>query len=201
MTEPTFYQIEQGWMETYSGKQFFFMDPHPSTIDEVDIAHAIGKLCRYGGHTRKFYSVAEHCCRLAQYVAKLHPNDTQLAFEALMHDSTEGYLVDMPRPIKQQLPDYKVIEEKLARAIALRFGLRHPFPRLIHELDSRILVDERKQAMSKSKNNWGIDGLEGLGIHLQFWDPVEAPYKFLTYFKDLDSRRKAGMPCGDLKHG
>ena len=188
-----FYQIEEGWMETYSGKRFTFMNPRPEMIDVEDIAHAIGKLCRYGGHSRRFYSVAEHCVHLAKWVIR-QGGDTQTALTALMHDATEGYLVDMPRPIKHQLPDYRRIEDVLAEAIAAKFGLTFPMPRLIHEADSRILVDERAQVMSKSGNDWGVDGLQAPSITIGFWSPEEAPRRFLTAFRSLTSRRDAGMP-------
>lgn len=194
------YTVEDGWMETYSGKQFHFMNPSQDSIDIVDIAHALGKLCRYGGHSRRFYSVAEHCARLARWVAQ-RTGDTQLALEALLHDATEGYLVDMPRPIKAKLPGYRAIEDGLATAIAEKFGLRLPMDRLIHEADSRILRDERAQVMSKSGHDWGVDGMEPLDVHISFWTPDEAPNRFLTYYEDLRSRRDAGMKPGELLHG
>ena len=48
------------WMQTYSGVQFWPLDPHHSEINIVDIAHALSNMCRYAGHCREFYSVAEH---------------------------------------------------------------------------------------------------------------------------------------------
>lgn len=183
-----FYQVEDGWMETYSGQKFHFGSPSQESIVIEDIANAIGKLCRYGGHSTRFYSVAEHSCLLALWVWS-QTLDPQLAFDALMHDATEGYLVDMPRPIKHKLPAYRAIEDGLAVAIAARFGLTTPMPRIIHEADSRILRDERAQVMSDSGNDWGTDGLEPLGVAVEFWGPDVAPGKFLDLFKFFDAAR------------
>lgn len=195
-----FYQVEDGWIGVYSGGQLHFKEPRPGEILILDIAHSIGKLCRYGGHTKRFYSVAEHSARLAQYIARL-TGDTRLAFEALMHDASEGYLVDMPRPIKAELSQYKAIERILEHSIALEFGLREPRDVRIHEADTRILVDEKAQAMMPTEHSWGVDDLDPLGVTVQFWTPDEGPHRFLTYFHDLNSRRMAGMPPGDLLHG
>ena len=62
-TEPSW--ARGSWMQTFTGRQFFPLDPHPNDVDPVDIAHALSLICRYGGHTRRFYSVAEHCVLLS----------------------------------------------------------------------------------------------------------------------------------------
>lgn len=188
--EQKFYQVEDGWMETYSGQQFYFGNPSQESIVVQDISHALSNLCRYGGHSRLFYSVAEHSCLLSDWVWSQDVGNAQLAFEALMHDSTEGYLVDMPRPIKYKLPDYRTIEDNLAAAIATRFGLTTPMPRIIHEADSRILRDERAQVMSDSGNDWGTDSLEPLGVTVRFMAPLTAEQEFMSRFRWLDDARK-----------
>lgn len=182
--DQSFYMIEDGWMETHTGKQFFFLRPRIEDIDVVDVAAALGKLCRYGGHTLRFYSVAEHSVLLARWL-EAQGEDPLTVFSGLMHDATEGYLVDVPRPIKHVLKDYKRIEDGLAMAIHDRFGVFYPLPRIVHEADSRILVDERAQVMSDSGNSWGTDALEPLGVTIQFWGPDEAPQRFLAEFARL----------------
>lgn len=185
-----FYQVEDGWIGVYSGGQLHFKDPWPGEIKIVDIAHSIGKLCRYGGHTKRFYSVAEHSVHLAQYIWRTCGQQPQLAFEALMHDASEGYLVDMPRPIKAELSQYKAIEKVLEHHIAREFGLREPRDVRIHEADTRILVDEKAQAMNPTAHSWGVDGLEALGTTVEFWTPELAPQKFLEWFELFDDWRK-----------
>jgi uncharacterized protein len=87
-------------MQTYTGLAFWPLDPRPDEIRLVDIAHALSKLCRYGGQCLSFYSVAEH----SLLVASKAPDHLKLV--ALMHDASEAYLLDIPRPIKRHLAGY-----------------------------------------------------------------------------------------------
>ncbi len=54
------YTVEDGWSELYSGTQFKYREPTFEMISIIDITQALSKMCRYGGHTHTFYSVAEH---------------------------------------------------------------------------------------------------------------------------------------------
>src|SRR5689334_2642685 len=110
------------WMQTFTGRRFYPLSPRPGEIDPADIAHALSLLCRYGGHVDRFYSVAEHCVLMSQAVA---PED---ALAALLHDATEAYVVDVPRPLKRQLAGYREIEEQVWFAIAYRFRLDYELP-------------------------------------------------------------------------
>lgn len=199
MEEPAYYTVENGWMETYSGQKFFFENPEPGTIMIEDIGHALGQLCRYGGHSKRFYSVAEHCCILAWWVAS-QTGDSQLALDALMHDATEAYLVDVPRPIKHRLRGYKEIELRLASLIAAKFGLSDPLPEIVHQADSRVLRDERRQVMLHNDHPWGSDSLEPLNVDIEFWGPRQATSRFMSAYEYLRFRRDRGMPADVLNH-
>ena len=104
------------WMQTFTGRKFWILDPRPEDIDIVDIARALSKQCRYAGHCLRFYSVAEHSVHLARAASP------DVAFEALMDDSPEAYLVDLIRPSKPAFPQYAAIENRIKAAIAARFG-------------------------------------------------------------------------------
>lgn len=168
------------WMQTYTGRRFWPIDPLPSEIELEDIAHALSMLCRFGGHCRRFYSVAEHSVLLARAVAPEH------ALWALLHDATEAYLVDVPRPLKGELKEYKQFEATLMMAIAERFRLPHPtrMPEAVKVADSRMLVDEHRQVMRPGLE-WGTDRLDPMGIRVQFWSPVDARAEFLAAFETL----------------
>ena len=43
------------------GGAFWPLDPIPEEVHLEDIAHALSMQCRWGGHVRQFYSVAQHC--------------------------------------------------------------------------------------------------------------------------------------------
>ena len=108
-------EYEGHWIETYTGRKFHFLAPRVEEIDIRDIAHALSLTCRYGGHCRVFYSVAEHSIRVAEIV----PEECKLL--ALLHDAAEAYLVDLPRPIKHILSDYKGIEDATTSIIWRKF--------------------------------------------------------------------------------
>src|SRR5689334_11513518 len=93
------------WMMTLSGKRFWPLDPRPEDVDFRDIGHALSMICRYGGHVRRFYSVAEHSALLARWFEAR--GDFTFAKYALLHDGTEAYIGDMVRQLKQFMPEFK----------------------------------------------------------------------------------------------
>ena len=184
MSETKLYQVENGWIETYVGEQFHFMDPDPLEISLFDVAHALSQLCRYNGHTKKFYSVAEHSVLIAEWLIN-HNHRPEIALTGLLHDAAEAYIGDMPRPIKVKLPDFKELEKRIDFAVGQRFGIFYPFPDIIHELDSRILRDEREQIMNASGHEWGTDKLRPLGVKVRGWRPRKARRRFLKTYRKL----------------
>lgn len=110
-------ELHPGTIQINSGVLFDIENPDPDTIRLHDIAHALGNLCRWGGHSKQFYSVAQHSF-YASYLVK-----RPFAMAALLHDATEAYLVDIPRPLKAMLPEYKRLEQNLAVHIAMAFNL------------------------------------------------------------------------------
>jgi hypothetical protein len=168
------------WMQTATGRAFYPLDPRPMEIHIEDIAAALSKLCRYGGHCKRFYSVAEHCVLMARAASP------SVAFEALMHDASEAYLSDVIRPVKSSLPEYLAIERRLEAAIAERFDLVYPMPAEVKRLDNAILADECDQAMATPPQDWKLTE-PPLGVCLQFWSPDKAEYEFLAMFRRLNS--------------
>jgi hypothetical protein len=132
---------------TSTGKWFDVLEPDPSLIDLQDIASALSKLCRFGGHCRQFYSVAEHSILVAELIRQMNENDLTHIRWALLHDASEAYVVDIPRPAKRQLDEYIKIEESIQRAIAERFTLPWPMPQEVHEVDHAILSLELRAYM------------------------------------------------------
>lgn len=173
-----------GWMQTYTGGVFWPLKPEQSDIRFEDISSALSKMCRYGGHCTRFYSVAEHCVHVASVVSDKHK------LTALLHDASEAYLSDVIRPVKPFLQNYYEIEDRLMKAIADRFGITWPLPDEVKRADNAILADERKQNMAfmdVPAEMWG-DVLPPLGVTLQFWNPHEAQYQFSTAFYRFGGR-------------
>src|ERR1700712_675426 len=139
---------------TYLGKSFDLSAPDADLIDPRDIAHALAHICRFGGHTRKFYSVAQHSC----IVADLVPEEHKLA--ALLHDATEAYCGDVVQPPKQVLPAYRDIEQRLWTSICERFWIDPLLPDCVQQADMIALATERRDLMQPTSDTWVcLDGV------------------------------------------
>ena len=132
---------------TYTGKWFDVLKPDPELIDLRDIAAALSKLCRFGGHCRQFYSVAEHSLIASQWMSQRTNGDSTLSAWALLHDASEAYMVDIPRPVKRQLQEYVRLEDAIQEAIAERFSFPWPMPKEVHEVDGDLLALELRSYM------------------------------------------------------
>lgn len=170
------------WIQTYTGRQFWPLEPRVEDIDIRDIAHALSMKCRYGGHSKQFYSVAQHSVLVARHAS------AEDALRALLHDAHEAYspFGDVPRPIKQADPALSAainkVEANLDRAIAAKFDLPWPIKnKAIDILDARILMDEREHVMAPSPHEWNIVAAP-LGISIAQWSPEFAREKFLIDF-------------------
>lgn len=188
---------KHAWMETHSGLRFNYvmLDENAVTID--DVAHALSHMCRYNGHVRRFYSVAEHCVHLAQFV-RARGGESGQQIVALLHDGAEAYLADVVRPAKRRLPEYMGLEGLIDATIALAFaeyGHTYPFPAWLKEIDTRILKDERAQVMNPSPHAWAIDDLEALGVRIRMWRPYKAKRMFLREFRRVTGQQAT---WGDL---
>lgn len=172
--------IRQGdWMQTYSGRQFWPLDPRPSEVHIEDIAHALSNMCRFAGHCERFYSVAEH----SVHVSHLVPRDCALT--ALLHDATEAYCVDMPRPLKRFITGYAAVEERLWTAIADQYDLPHIMDSAIKYADNQMLRAEAAQNMKTPPVAWNDDGVEPCATILRYLPPHRAEALFLARFAEL----------------
>lgn len=172
------------WMQTYTGRAFFPLDPDPEQIDIRDIAHALGMQCRYNGHVHRFYSVAEHCVHVSAIVPREH------ALWGLLHDGTEAYVGDMIRPLKLHMPDYVAVEDAVMEAIAVRFGLSGAphMPDEVKAADTQVLLDERIALLGTPPHRWNTDR-EPAGVKILGLAPDAAARAYLERFAEL-----AGSP-------
>lgn len=178
-----------GWIQTYTGKHIYPLDSRPEEIDIEDIAHSLSNLCRFNGQCLRFYSVAEHSVLVSRFAS----NSNKLV--ALMHDASEAYLADIPRPLKKNLSGYVESEEVLMSAIGNKFGFDWPMPDEVKLLDNRILYDEAYQNMAPITKTWH-DPYEPLGVKLEFWTPTEAKNHFLESFSQYSPSGKAHLSRG-----
>jgi hypothetical protein len=168
------------WMQVNSGARFYPLDVRPEDINPRDIAHALSLLCRYGGHVDRFYSVAEHCVLMSEAVA---PSQ---ALYALLHDATEAYVVDVPRPVKRYLTNYQNIEDDVWLAITEHFGIDPRLPLEVTEADNRIILTERNALMNNAEALWTLDATyTPLPVIIKAWKPQEAEERYYKRLMEL----------------
>lgn len=165
---------------TASGLGFDSEDPQPDAITIEDIAHALSNICRYGGHTGSFYSVAQH-----SVLVSLH-TDAKFARVALMHDASEAYIGDVIRPVKRRLGlAYSVIEDMVMHTIAKKFGFEWPMPLEVKAADELVGSTEWRDLMHH-RPDWNLCGttdlIEDLITPLP---PLLAERQFLDRFDQL----------------
>lgn len=176
------------WILTATGRHFSYLDPRPEDINILDIAQGLACESRYNGHTRGFYSVAQHAWLASQIVPREH------ALEALLHDATEAYCKDIPRPLKELLPDYREIEARVDGTVRVSFGLPAAMSQAVKHADLVLLATERRDLMPEDCTPWPIlDGIDPLGRKIIAMAPARAQAIFLKRYVELttEDRRAA----------
>lgn len=165
------------WILTHSGRQFDLVNPTAAMISPLDIAQALSNLCRFNGHTRTHYSVAQH----SMLVSSLVPDQYKLV--ALLHDATEAYIGDMTRPLKAIMPSFRIAEEIIWHAICDRFNLDPVLPECVVRADLIALATERRDLMPKHPAEW--ECLRGVPPMPETLIPQSAPEAYMQYFSRL----------------
>lgn len=178
-----------GSIELASGGRFFPLDPDSESILIEDIAHSLARNCRYNGHVPGFYSVAEHSTLMSYAITNYtDEKGVELPLWALLHDATEAYLPDMPRPVKSLVSGFEEAEQRLRETVAEAFDLEMPIPDKVEWMDDAILADEARQLMKSGGEDWYLPE-EGVGIEVHGWDHMFAEAQFLRRFADLNQQR------------
>jgi len=169
------------WYLTFTGRQFWPMDPRPEDIDIRDIAHHLSLICRFNGACRRFYSVAQHSCIVSDNLPQ------PLRREGLLHDAPETYYGDVVRPLKYSLPEYLRAERLGAQAVALRFGVPAVTSREVKVADNRALMTERRDLMAVTPHPWLVTEAQFPPFPEKIipWSPVKAEAEFITRFFEL----------------
>lgn len=174
---------EYEWLQTYTGVCFPFSFDDPGRINIQDIAHSLALQCRFNGHCKEFYSVAQHSVWVSNMVT-----DPELKIPALLHDASEAYLGDMIYPLKHSgmFDKFKECEKLVDLLIAQHFGfdvtlLHHPD---IRHADAVMLATERDQFMSKPPRPWQ-DLPDPLRIRLVCAGPKDAEAMFMEEWNYL----------------
>lgn len=178
-------------IRTNSGIYMNVFEPTSSMLNIEDIAHSLSNQCRFSGHLPQFYSVAQHCVETAKRVKELTiernldgqnyywPEQVPtkgIELQALMHDASEAYLLDIPTPIKRRISNYSEYEYNMMVLIGRTYGFSWPMDEIIKEVDAEMLVFEWECLMVKTKP---------LPNGFKVMNNEEAKAAFLEYFNSL----------------
>lgn len=174
-------------IETHTGRMFDLANPSPSMVCIEDIAHGLANESRFGGHTREFYSVAQHSVLVCRLVLERAPDQPDLAAAALIHDAPEAYAKDLPSPLKALLPGYRDIERRIMAAITQAIGLpRHWCGEkscgrcgTVLKADLDLLRAEATQLLKSGATSWSFDRCIGCDVKIVPLRPTDAKQLFL----------------------
>ena len=173
-----------GWVYTFSGHKFDYLNPKKEEIDIIDIAHSLSHQCRFNGHTPTFFSVAQHSAIISNIVSQ------ENALWGLLHDATETYIGDLPSPLKGILPEYKALENLIFEVIASKFGLSPEIPEEVKVADKRMLATE-------ARDLFGVDAVKEWNLPFSPFSmtikPVNQPTAFKMFieqYKKLTTKTK-----------
>lgn len=188
-------------IETISGRRFGYDEPRANRVYIPDVAHALGNQCRFAGHTRRFYSVAEHCLNVWSYGA--HDFGPYWRLAALLHDAAEAFVVDLPSPLKHRpgMEEYKRVERAaesaILQAVYLSDDDRAAVQMYMHSnsmktADIAVTLAERNALLNHSRDNpWEYDKLKLTPALLGSWvkDPPIAQQWLRTVEYELTAIR------------
>ena len=180
-------------METYTGKQIDVLNMTQDDISIEDIAHSLALQCRFNGHCKRFYSIAQHSVYAA--TIPLDAISAELRLFNLLHDAAEAYLGDLIRPIKIVVPQFQELEDVISRLVYLKFCGRTPTydeHQWIKEVDSRLLTTEARTLMFTGGfgSNWIAQDMDiPFSLAIIPWPPEAAERVFLSVFGELCNGR------------
>lgn len=196
------------WIQTYSGHRVWPFNPTaPENVFCIeDIAHSLANICRFNGHVRKFYSVAEHSVLGSQIILP------KFALQFLMHDAAEAYIGDVSRPIKDCLyigtdddvgdlyTSFKRYEIRLQERILASLDVAAPgfgAMNAIKQIDDAMLVREAGELFATGQRpEWAMHPDKGwpvAEVSLKCWAPEIAERMFLERFAELTGRTSAAV--------
>ena len=177
----------EGCIDTYCGVMFPVTAPEPSHIRIRDIGHALSNVCRFGGHCRSFYSVAQHSVHVMDFLRRAY-ECPEIEICGLLHDGSEAYLADICRPVKPFLTNYAALEAALQAAIWNRYGLAEAaakwYPK-IKWADNAVLRAEAESLIPSRAAGWNWGTVEAAEIEIEPWEPRRAEVEFEDAFLRL----------------
>lgn len=178
-------ELRTSFIETASGIAFYPYQPKTDQININDISHALSHLCRFGGHSKFFYSVAQHSILVSEYL-KREGRSPLIQLYGLLHDASEGYLVDLPSPLKKGMPDYVEIEKGLQMIIWDALGIPVPsdeINKVIKDVD--VLFQNYEANILLPVAAWADKSVSIKQLEIREEKMSDVRTKFLARFNEL----------------
>lgn len=177
---------------TYTGKHFDPLIPDERLIYVEDIAHALSLICRGNGHVKTFFSVAQHCINCAKEAAA-RGYSRRMILACLLHDASECYMSDVPRPFKKSLPDYVEQEERLLSVIYEKFlgsDLTEEERAQVKEIDNGMLWFDLEYLLNEKQEGKPPVLYIELNYEVKPFDEVEKEYLKCFWDNAKDERNQ-----------
>lgn len=175
---------------THLGNTLELLAPDENQIDPRDIAHALSQICRHGGHTRKFYSIAQHSC----IVSDLVPEEHKLT--ALLRHATTAYFGEVVWPLSHVMPGYERIQDQIWLSICKRFWLDSVLPDCICHIEQIVTATEYRDLLPPRPDAFDdLKSVEPLKRTIRPWGIQEARDNYFQRLMDqlgTIHRKKAG---------
>lgn len=166
------------YITTYTGIHFYPTEPKIEDIEIRDIAHSLSLICRGNGHVHSFYSVGQHCIACAKE-AEARGLSSRMALACLLHDASEAYLSDVPRPFKKELPWYDELENRILDMIYERFlgsALTEDEAAQLQEIDDDMLYFDLKYLLGDEPKSEAPAVLSKPDYTVKEFEEVETEY-------------------------
>ena len=162
------------------GNVFDFSDPEKSPLAIKVIAHALSNICHASGHTKHFYSVAQHSLLVSKQVPK------EYALSALLHKSAQAFTGYLPSELAGLLPEHRNLELRVLKEILTQHELPPVIPHCVRQavriLDATVRRDLLPKCSEKPVDAIGLSLLDNT-ITPMF--PTEACRSFLMRYLEL----------------
>ncbi len=167
-----------GYITTYSGLKIDPLKPEMEGIDIKDIAHALSLTCRGNGHVKQFFSVGQHCIMCAKEAAA-RGYSKRVVLGCLLHDASEAYMSDVPRPFKLMLKEYVEAEDKLLDLIWTKFlgsTLSAEEKKLVSKVDDAVLYYDMMELLNVKQEGEPPELAVPADFSLRAFENVEQEY-------------------------
>ncbi len=178
----------------YGGKKFWPLDPRPEDVDMIGVAHALSQVCRFNGHTKFHWSIAQHSLLVEDILCTYlgQSENYRMRLLGLLHDASEAYISDLLRPFKKSVNGYKEIEAAVENAILVHCGLNEESIEkyeLVKLADDIALMVEARMLMYPDEN-WEI---------MKLWKDEYREYeKYIKFVPNIMIKGRFLMTLGEL---